>query len=405
MAGAAERMRNWQGPAILSYGFRPFFLFAGLWAALAMVLWIIALMGHDILPTAFSPYDWHAHEFVFGYTSAVIAGFVLTAVPNWTGRLPVTGWPLAGLALLWIAGRVAVFWSAGLPLWLTMAADLAQLVALALVILREVTAGRNWRNLPVAGLIALFALANAVFHLEAAAGRLAAEGFGLRIALGAVLMLISLIGGRIIPSFTRNWLAARRVQALPVPFSRADAMILLGTGAALLLFVALPGQAATGGALILAGVAHLWRQSRWRPLSTGGEALLWVLHLAYLFLSLGFVSAGAGVLGLMPYAASLHLWMAGAIGLMTLAVMGRAALGHTGRALHAGRWLAACYGALAVSVIARLAAGFLPGSMGLLHLAATAWILAFGGFAVLYWPVLTGPKIDRKAVSGAARPA
>ncbi len=402
---ASERMRNWHGPQVLSYGFRPFFLFAGLWAALAMVCWILMLAGLVAPPTAFSPFDWHAHEFVFGYTSAVIAGFVLTAVPNWTGRLPFIGWPLAWLASLWIIGRVAVFVSGTLPWWLTMVLDMAFLVVFVFVILREIVAGKNWRNLPVAGLVSLIAAANAVFHVEAALGVLAAEGYGLRFALGAIIMLISLIGGRIIPSFTRNWLAARKITALPVPYSRPDLMVLLLSGVALLLFVALPQTAVTGVLLIVAGIAHLWRQSRWQPFATGPEALLWVLHLAYLLLSLGFLAAGAGALGLVAWSAALHIWMAGAIGLMTMAVMSRAALGHTGRALHADGWLAACYVAITLSVAARLAASFMPGTRGLLDLAALLWILAFGGYSILFWRIHTGPRLSKKAVSGKARTA
>lgn len=402
---ASERMRNWHGPQVLSYGFRPFFLFAGLWGALAMICWILMLTGLLNPPTAFSPFDWHAHEFVFGYTSAVIAGFVLTAVPNWTGRLPFIGWPLAWLASLWIIGRLAVIVSDMLPWWLTMVLDMAFLVVFVFVILREIIAGKNSRNLPVAGLVSLFAAANAVFHIEAAYGMPAAEGYGLRFALAAIIMLISLIGGRIIPSFTRNFLAARKITALPVPYSRSDLVVLLFGGVALLLFVALPQTAVTGALLVVAGVAHLWRQSRWQPFATGSEALLWVLHLAYLLLSLGFLSAGAGALGLVAWSAALHVWMAGAIGLMTVAVMGRAALGHTGRVLHANRWLTACYIALVLSVAARLGAGFMPEARGLLDLAGLLWILAFGGYSVLFWPIHTGPRLSKKAVSGKARTA
>ncbi len=400
MAGSAERMRQWRGPAVLSYGFRPFFLMAPLWAAAAMALWIAMLTGLVDPRLAFDPMAWHAHELVFGYTSAVIAGFVLTAVPNWTGRLPLFGAPLAGLAGLWLIGRVAV----ALPLpWLAaMAADLAFGVALVAVVLREIVAGGNWKNLPVAGLIALFTLANAGFHGEAASGLNAADGYGLRAGLGAVLMLIALIGGRIVPSFTRNWLAARKQTALPAPFSRLDAGVLAVTGAALSSFVAIPESPLAGGLSLLAGLANLWRLARWQGLRTGAEPLLWVLHLAYGLLALGFLTVGAAGFDLLPVPAARHVWMAGAVGLMTLAVMSRASLGHTGRALHAGPGLTSCYLAIAGAVAARLAAG-VWGQDGLLHLSAALWMLGFGGFAVLYWPVLTGPRVAKKPVSGAAR--
>ena len=398
MAEVAKRMRDWRGPALLSYGFRPFFLAAGIWAVVGMCLWLMMLTGHLGFSGPFDPISWHAHVFLFGYTGAVIAGFVLTAVPNWTGRLPVTGWPLAGLAGLWLLGRIAVL--SPLDWRLILLLDLSMTVGLVGMILREIVAGRNWRNLPVALLITLFGFANALFHLDAARGLVAASGPGLRIGLAAVLMLIALIGGRIIPSFTRNWLAARGAQALPVPFSRGDVLVLALTAVTLLAFIVLPGHAVTASLCGLAGVAHLWRLSRWCGLATLPEPLLWVLHLAYAMLAIGFLTVGAAAIDLLPGPAAQHVWMAGTIGLMTLAVMSRASLGHTGRPLHAGPLLSACYIALTLSVVTRLAAGFWP---GLLHLSAGLWILAFGGYVILYWPILTGPRLAKKAVS--PRPA
>lgn len=386
--------RRWQGPAILSHGFRPFFLLAGVWAAVAMVLWIAMLSGAEPLPTAFDPLTWHAHEFVFGYLSAVIAGFVLTAVPNWTGRLPVVGWPLAGLVLLWVAGRVAVATSATLPALVVAAIDLSAVLVLGAVIGREIVAGKNWRNLGVLGLLAVFLLANGIFHAEATS-----SGYGLRLGLAAVLMLIALIGGRIIPSFTRNWLVQRREAALPVPAGRADLWVLAVTGLALAGFVGWPAGGITAGLCALAGVANLWRLSRWQGLRTWPEPLLWVLHLAYAFLALGFLAVAGGAAGWLPETGARHVWLAGAVGMMTLAVMTRASLGHTGRPLHAGPAIAGIYLALVLAVAARFAAGFLPGEVWLLHLAAAGWIGGFGGFAAIYVPILTTARAGRKAPS------
>ncbi|HWL58539.1 MAG TPA: NnrS family protein [Paracoccus sp. (in: a-proteobacteria)] len=149
MTTTAARMRAWTGPALLTYGFRPFFLGASLWAAGAMVLWILMLSGAVELPTRFDPVTWHAHEFLFGYLGAVVAGFLLTAVPNWTGRLPVVGWPLACLCLLWLIGRAAVAVSMHLPVWLVALADLSLSLALIGFLTREIVSGRNWRNLIV----------------------------------------------------------------------------------------------------------------------------------------------------------------------------------------------------------------------------------------------------------------
>ena len=170
-------------PTILSYGFRPFFFGASVWAALAMALWVPMLSGHLNLPTAFDPVSWHAHEFMFGYLGAVMAGFLLTAVPNWTGSLPLVGWPLAGLVALWVIGRVAVAVSAHLPTLSVALADLAFPAALAGFLAREILAGRNWKNLPVLALLTGWAVANALFHWEATQGGAPAQGIGLRIGL------------------------------------------------------------------------------------------------------------------------------------------------------------------------------------------------------------------------------
>ncbi len=392
MTSTAERMRAWGGPVILSYGFRPFFLGAALWAALAMALWIPMLSGHVVLPTAFDPVSWHAHEFLFGYLGAVIAGFLLTAVPNWTGRLPIVGWRLGALAGLWIAGRIAVAVSETLPPGLVAAIDLAFPAALAAAIAREIVAGRNWRNLIVLGMLAVFMLGNLSFHLEAARGDYAAQGHGLRLGLAAGLMMIAVIGGRIVPSFTRNWLVKRRPGHLPVPpMQRLDHVALLVLLVALVLWVVLPFHLVTGAALVLTGALHLARLARWAGHRTLAEPLVTVLHAGYAFLQLGALALGAAVLapGVLGAAAAQHLWMGGALGLMTLAVMTRATLGHTGQPLTAGPATVAIYLLLPASVLARVATGVWPGTAELLHAASgILWLGAFGGFAAIYGHLL-----------------
>lgn len=388
MTSTAEQMRAWRGPAILTYGFRPFFFGAALWAALAMALWVPMLSGRVALPTAFDPVSWHAHEFLFGYLGAVIAGFLLTAVPNWTGRLPIVGWRLGGLAALWLAGRGIVMVSAGLPPLLVACVDLAFPVVLGAVIAREIVAGRNWRNLMVLGMLAVFTLGNAIFHWDAARGDYAAQGAGLRLGLGAAIMMIAVIGGRIVPSFTRNWLVKRGPGRLPVsPMQRFDKVALLVLLAALLLWVALPQHAATGVALVLAGILHLVRLARWAGDRTIAAPLVGVLHLAYAFLPLGALALGAELLvpGTLGTAGAQHVWTGGAIALMTLAVMTRATLGHTGQALQADAGTVAIYLAVVVAVLSRVAAGLWPMQAPLLHaLSGLAWIAAFGGFAAVY---------------------
>jgi len=392
MTSTAEQMRAWSGPTLLTYGFRPFFFGAAVWAALAMALWVPMLSGHVLLPTAFDPVSWHAHAFLFGYLGAVIAGFLLTAVPNWTGRLPIVGWPLGALAALWLAGRGVVMVSATLSPLLVAGVDLAFPILLAAVITREIVAGGNWRNLMVLGMLAVFALGNALFHWEAARGGNAAQGYGLRLGLGAALMLIAVIGGRIVPSFTRNWLVKRGPGRLPVPpMQRVDKLSLLALLAALLLWVALPWHPATGAMLVAAGLAQLWRLARWAGHRTLAEPLVTVLHLAYAFLPIGALVLGAEILvpGAVGGAGAQHLWTGGAIGLMTLAVMTRATLGHTGQALRADAGTLAIYLALVVAVLARVAAGLWPMQAALLHgVSGLAWIAAFGGFAAIYGRLL-----------------
>lgn len=396
MTNTAERMRAWRGPAVLTYGFRPFFLGAGLWAVLAMLLWVPMLSGRVVLPTAFDPVSWHAHEFLFGYLGAVVAGFLLTAVPNWTGRLPIVGWPLGALFALWILGRVVVALSQGLPPLSVALADLAFPVVLAAAIAREIIKGRNWRNLIVLAMLCALILGNALFHWEAARGDYAAQGYGLRLGLAGAIMMIAVIGGRIVPSFTRNWLVRRGTGRLPAPpMQRFDKLALLALLAALALWVARPEAATTGLAFAAAGGLHLARLARWAGDRTGPEPLVWVLHAGYAFLPLGALGLAGEILmpGTLGMAAAQHLWMAGGIGLMTLAVMTRATLGHSGRLLSAGPSTVALYLTLQISVLARVAAGIWPGQAAWLHgVSGLVWLGAFGGFAALYGPMLWRPR-------------
>jgi len=392
MTSTAQQMRAWRGPALLTYGFRPFFLGATLWAAIAMVLWAPMLSGHITLPTAFDPVSWHAHEFLFGYLSAVVAGFLLTAVPNWTGRLPIVGWPLGGLFGLWVAGRVAVSFSANLPPMAVAVIDLAFLVALAAVITREIVAGKNWRNLLVLGMLVALTVGNAVFHWEAARGDYGAQGYGLRIGLSAGLMMIAVIGGRVIPSFTRNWLAKRNAPKLPTPpmqrFDKVALLVLLG---AFITWIALPSASITAVALALAGVLHLIRLLRWAGWQTVSEPLVSVMHGAYLLLPLGALALAAeiAVPGLSGLGAVQHLWMGGAIGLMTLAIMTRATLGHTGQALEAGWGTGLIYVAILAATLLRVSAEiWVMAASPLYLLSAAFWIAGFCGFAILYGPLL-----------------
>ncbi|MGH1331388.1 MAG: NnrS family protein [Paracoccaceae bacterium] len=391
---SAEQMRQWQGHALFSYGFRPFFLFGALWAGLAMVLWVLVLAGALALPSRLDPLSWHAHAFLFGYLSAVIAGFLLTAVPNWTGRLPVVGRALAGLFGIWLLGRGAVLFSALLPFWLVALLELAFPLVLGLMILREILAGKNWKNFVVLVMLGVFALADALFLYEAAQGGIAAQGIGFRLGLGTVLMMISLIGGRIIPSFTRNWLAREKLEARPSsPMQAFDKAVLLSSALGLLLWVIAPAMVITALALACIGGLHLARLMRWKGLLTFSDPLVAILHISYLLVPLGAIAMSLAILmpDLLSTASAQHLWMAGAFGGMTLAVMTRASLGHTGHALKAGPGTKLIYAAILAATAARFIAGIWP-SAALVDLTAALWCTAFFGFVALYGPLLWRPK-------------
>ncbi|PKP75894.1 MAG: short-chain dehydrogenase [Alphaproteobacteria bacterium HGW-Alphaproteobacteria-6] len=282
MTTTTEPTRAWTGPAILTFGFRPFLFGAAVWAMLAMVFWVPMQSGHLMLPTAFDPLSWHAQEFLFGYLGAVVAGFLLTAVPNWTGRLPIVGWRLGVLAGLWLAGRLAVCVSGGLTAGQIAVADLAFPVVFALAIGREIVAGRNWRNLIVLAMLGDFILGNALFHWEAARGDHAAQGYGLGLGLGTAIMMIAVKRGRRVPSITSNWLVKRRSSVLPVPPMQSfDKAALVALVVSLALWVGLPLGSLTGVALALAGVLHALRLTRRAGHRTFAEPLVKVLHAGY----------------------------------------------------------------------------------------------------------------------------
>jgi len=383
------RYRAVAGPALLTQGFRPFFLAAGLWAVVALALSIGMIQGRLSLPTVFDPIAWHLHELIYGYAAAAIAGFLLTAIPNWTGRLPLQGWPLLWLVLLWLAGRVAMATSALIGAGPAAALDLGFLAALAVVALREIIVGRNWRNLvPIAGVLLLFA-ANLLLHAEAMA-LVESGGASHRLPIAVLVMLISLIGGRVTPSFTRNWLAKRGTPPLPATFGRLDQAAMLVSLLALGAWVALPEGTMTALALAAAALLQFVRLARWRGWASAPEPLLWILHVAYLWVPLGLaLLSAAHWLPALPATGALHALTVGAIGTMTLAVMSRAILGHTGRPLSADAGLTAVYVLITLAAAGRVAATVWEAASGLLLSAAVAfWIASFLGFLILCGPML-----------------
>jgi uncharacterized protein involved in response to NO len=384
-------LKDYRGPALFSYGFRPFFFFGSVYAGAIILVWLPAFYGYLKLATSFAPRDWHVHEMLFGYIAAVVAGFLLTAVPNWTGRLPLQGKPLTLLFLVWLAGRIAVSLSAWIGWAPAAAVDSTFLVLLAAAAAREIIAGKKWDNLKIVAIISLLALGNLAFHLEAHFSGLAE--YATRAGIAVVITLIALIGGRIIPSFTRNWLAKRAPGALPVPFGRFDMATIALSAVVLAFWVVRPLDRTTGGLLLICGCLHIVRLARWTGYRTFADRLVLILHVAYAFVPAGFILAALSAFDLAVPSAGIHAWTGGAIGTMTLAVMSRATLGHTGRQLEASVGTHLVYAAVVVAALTRVCAALEPDHAGsLLMIAGSAWAAAFLGFAAVYSIALWSPR-------------
>lgn len=380
--------------ALWSLGFRPFFLAASLWSALALAIWIGLFMMGWPLPSRFGPLLWHIHAMLFGFVVAAVAGFMLTAIPNWTGRRPIRGAALAGLVLLWVLGRIVCLISEFLPFWVAAAADLAFPFVLCAVVAREIVAARNWRNLMMPIPIAVLGIADLLMYLEMVGAGLPA-GLGWRVAIAAVIALITAIGGRIIPAFTRNWLLKRGVSVLPAGHGLLDRLALATLHAGLLGWTFLPASKSIGGLLLVAAGLNFWRLARWRGFATASEPLLAILHVGYAWVVLGATLLGASLLtSVVPEAAAIHAFTAGAMGTMVLAVMTRVSRGHTGRPLEADGTTGLAYATITGAGLTRVAAAFAhAASMILLDISALLWVTSFLLFVCIYGPMLISPRV------------
>lgn len=389
--GSIPRGLSATGPVLFSYGFRPFFLGGAIWACAAMILWILALSGGMDIGGDYGARSWHAHEMLFGFSSAVVSGFLLTAVPNWTGRLPVSGPPLMLIFLLWCAGRAALLAPGILGLVPSVALEAAFLPAMLVVCLREIVAGRKWSELKVlAGLTAL-TLANFCFHYEAIVA--GAPDYSARLALAGLTMMIVVVGGRMLPSFTRNWLAKAGKAAFPVPYNRFDLATITLTLPAFGLWIVWPEGLPTAGAAILAAALHAVRLWRWRGWSTMGEPLVLVLHAAYAMVPIGLAAIAAAATGMLDGTSAIHVLSVGTVSSMMLAVMTRATRGHTGREPTASVTTCACYVGIFLCAFVRPLAAFLPNSVTLVYSAAAAlWIATFALFLTEYGPMLVARR-------------
>lgn len=388
-----------KSPPILRGGFRPFFFASACWALFALATWLGMLFGMISIDQIDDPLGWHRHEMLFGFTGAAIAGFALTAVPNWTGRLPIAGTALASLFAFWLAGRVFPLAVPEQPI-VSALLDGGFHIVLAALLGREIVGSAN-RNLPVVAMIAVFGMANLLDRLEVS-GVLEVQGAGWRGGLSLVLLLIGLIAGRIVPSFTRNWLASRGAsEPLPSQADRFDLSVLGLNGIALACWIAVPTASMTAMLLIVAGVANALRLFRWQGWRCISNPLVVILHIGYGWLAAGLLLLGLSRLDLVTQTAAIHALTIGAIATMILAVMSRATLGHTGRALAASRTTILSYTFLTAAAVMRVFAGlpWSPNEM-LMASAGSAWVIAFGLFLVEYGPMLWSKRIGQTKETG-----
>jgi uncharacterized protein involved in response to NO len=397
---------------MLGAGFRPFFLLTAFHALSGLLLWGIWLLaqsggsGIEAITVSAPPYLWHAHEMLFGFLSAAIAGFLLTAVPNWSGTAPIQGRPLALLVSLWLLGRCA-FWSSALwPSWLVVAADLPFLPVLAWMISRALHHAKGKRNMPFIPLLAVVSVANALDHASLL-GLLETGALSRLIALDCVVVMMVIIGGRIAPTFSRNWLIARQrphnvlsAKPLDVAAIASAVLVLLSDLLNLTLSVSrspVDLDIVRGPLLVIAAGAVALRLLFWKPWRVAAEPLLWVLHLGMAWVALGFALRAFALLGplwALPYLAestALHAHMVGAAGTLILGVMGRASLGHSGRALTASPLMAFSYGLVSLSATVRIIGPWVwpEATSQALTGAAMAWILAFTLYLVTFIPILS----------------
>jgi uncharacterized protein involved in response to NO len=380
----------------LSYAFRPLFLFNGLFAMVVMLIWVMTLHGVGPASLPADALMWHGHEMLVGFAMAVIAGFVLTAVATWTDRPPLNGAPLGLLVAAWLIGRGAMLFGGLLPSWLVGLLDLVFPVLLFIFVGREIVGGGSRRNYPIIGITVLMALLNLAYHLGASQLMPGADRLAVYLLIHLILLLITVIAGRIVPNFTANWLRARGQTRLPASVTLIDRTTILLTVITGVAASVAPASVITGVLAFAAAFMHGLRLSRWRGLATTEEPLLFVLHVAYLWLPVGYVLTACSVFGwLFPPTAALHALTMGGVGGMILAVTTRVALAHTGRPLHAARLTVIAYCIFTIAVFVRvLGPLFDSGSLAMIDLSALGWIVTFAIFSWVYWPVLTGPRVD-----------
>ncbi len=378
--------RETQPIPFLERGFRPFFLGASLFAGIAIPVWAL-MLSQGWAPSGYlQAQQWHVHEMIFGFVPAVIAGFLLTAIPNWTGRPPVAGTLLLALFALWITGRLAMAFLGSAPL---VSAGIAAAfpICLTLIIAREILASKNWHNLPVLLAVGVIAFANSAFHFALLSDHHTA--FSVRLGLSAIAVYLLLIGGRVTPNFTRNWMKQNGVEALPAPAGLADTIGIIAPVLSLAVWTVLGDQPVSGALFIVGALAIFARLMRWHGWRTIKEPIVAILHIGYLWIAVWFALMALAILtDMMPLTSALHGLTSGAIGTMTLAIMSRASLGHSGLPIKAGGFLIMVYSLMMIGAVLRISASFLPGDYTVLvGVAGLMWGAAYLMFAIGFAPL------------------
>ena len=379
------------GLPLLRLGFRPFYLGATLFAGLSVPLWIVMFLGATRWTPVLPPVLWHAHEMLYGFAAAVIAGFLLTAVKAWTGLATPRGAVLGALALLWLAARLA---GAFAPYALYATLDVLLLPAVALLLLRVLLRAGNKRNLPLMGLLGLLTLANLLFHLTVLGLLPLAPVRPLYAALGLIVLVECIMAGRVIPAFSMNAIAGLRLKVNP----RLEKATALASVLALVLWVFLPDWLPSAAVLALAAVLQLQRLLSWQPWRARAKPILWVLHLAYAWIPLGFALLALGVLGWVAPSSGIHALAVGATGGLIIGMVTRTARGHTGRPLQASPLEVGAYVLVFLAAVLRVLVPLAAPQalVTALIAAAAAWSLAFAMYLFRYTPWLMRVRLDGK---------
>ncbi|WP_435105059.1 NnrS family protein [Arhodomonas sp. AD133] len=380
---------------LLAYPFRVFFMLASLFAGGVVLAWLAMLTGRIPMPADLSPLWWHAHEMIYGFVPAAIAGFLLTAMANWTGLAPPRGWALLALAALWLAGRLAFALTAWLPAIAVTIVDLAFLPVLAAVAWRTLRRAGNRRNLPLVAVLLVFASGNALMHAALLGASPAFARVGELMGLDLTALLIAVIGGRITPAFTTNWLARHGGDPARVRKStNVDRSALLALVALIVVDLIARGSAVAGVIALIAAGLHALRLWGWRGWHTLSDPLLWILHLGYAWLVLALLLRGLAAFTTdIGASVWIHALGVGAIGVMIIGVMTRVAVAHTGHGLILRRGATLIYAAVNLAAVLRVVSAMGGGTLAL-QLAAAAWAAAFVGFVFAYGPVLNRPRAD-----------